>query len=55
MPRTDLGGILGKDPLIEGLIRHIQEFAKSVMKTGSKVQEPKTYNKVINNSVNGNS
>ena len=54
LPSTDLGKISGKNPSVEGLIRLIQEFFKSVAKTSRKVREPKTYNEIINNFVNGN-
>ena len=38
----------------DGLIRLVREFTKSVTNIISKVQEFKTYNKVINNSNHGN-
>lgn len=53
-PKTDLGRILGKNSLRDGLIRPIYKFIKSVTKTNNKVQKPKTYNKVINNPIYGN-
>ena len=38
----------------EGLVRPAQEFAKSVTETSSKVREPKTYDKAINDPISGN-
>lgn len=52
-PRIDLGRILGKNHS-DGLIRLMKELVKLVTKTYSKLHEPKTYNKVINNSINEN-
>lgn len=40
------------NPLLVG--RLTQEFAKSVIKTRSKVRESKTYNEAINNIVHEN-
>ena len=51
--RTDPSGTLGENPS-DGLIRPAQELAKSVTETSSKVHEPKTYNKAVNNPINGN-
>ena len=53
-PRTNLGGTSGNNPPAEGLVKLALEFAKSVPKTGSKVQESKTYNKVISNPIHEN-
>lgn len=52
-PRTDLGGISSKN-LLDRLVKLMQKLAKSVTKTSSKVREPKTYNKAVNNSINRN-
>lgn len=54
MPRIDLGGISGKNPLEDELVRSAYEFAKSVTKTSSKIREPKTYNEAINDPIYGN-
>lgn len=54
MPKLNLGGILGKNSLTEGLGKSMQEFAKSVTETSSKVRESKTYNETINDYVNKN-
>lgn len=40
--------------LANGLVTLAQEFAKSVTKTSSKVQKPKTYDKAINNLIHKN-
>lgn len=40
--RTDQGETSGKNTS-EELVRYAREFAKSVTKTSSKVQKPKTY------------
>ena len=53
-PKTDLGGTSSKNPLRDGLVRPMHKFAKSVIKTSSKVQEPKTYDEVINDPIHGN-
>ena len=53
-PRIDLGEILGKNPLGDGLVRPARKFAKSVTETNSKVREPKTYDKAINDPIHGN-
>ena len=53
-PRTDLGGTSGKNPLRDGLVRPVREFAKSVTEISSKVQEPKIYNEAINDPIHGN-
>ena len=51
-PRTNLVGIKNKNsPVRERLVRPIYRVAKSVTKTSSKVQEPKTFNKVINDFI----
>ena len=52
-PRTDLGGTSGKN-LSDKLVRLAQELAKLVIETSNKVHKPKTYNKTINNPINGN-
>lgn len=52
-PKTDLNRTSGKNP-INGLIRPAQELAKLVTKTSTKKQEPKTYDKVINNPIYDN-
>ena len=53
-PRTDLGGISGKNPLGDGLVRLAYEFAKSVTEISSKVREPKTYDEAINDPIHEN-
>ena len=53
-PMTDQGWILDENLLVERLVRPVQEFAKSVIETSSKVQEPKTYNEAINKPIHGN-
>lgn len=51
-PKTDLRGTLGKNLLVkDGLVRFVYKSAKSVTKTSSKVQEPKTYNKATHNLI----
>ena len=50
---TDLGGTSGKNPA-DGLVGPTRELAKSVTKTSSKVQEPKTYDEAINDPIHGN-
>ena len=52
-PRTNLGGILGKNPVDE-LVRLMREIAKLVIKTSSKVREPKIYDKAISDTIYGN-
>lgn len=49
--KTDLGQILGKNHLRNRLVRFAFEFAKSVAKTSTIVEESKTYNETINDSV----
>ena len=50
-PRTNLGWTIGEN-LSDGLVRPVHfEFAKSVTETSSKMREPKTYNKAINDLV----
>lgn len=51
--RIDLGWTSGKNP-INGLVKPMQELAKSVTKTNSKVREPKIYDEAINNSIHRN-
>ena len=53
-PRTDLDETSGKNLLGDGLVRSAYEFAKSVTETSSKVQEPKTYDEVINDLIHKN-
>ena len=53
-PKTDLGGISGKTPLGDRLVRPAYKFAKWVTETSSKVHEPKTYNEAINDPIHGN-
>ena len=53
-PRTNLGGISGKNSLGDGLVRLVYKFAKSVTETSSKVPEPKTYDEAINDPIHGN-
>lgn len=48
--RTNLGRTSSENPL-ERLMRPVQEFAKSITETSSKLCKPKTYNKAINNAV----
>lgn len=52
-PKTDLGGISGKNPS-DGLVKPTRELAKSVTKTSSKVREPKTYDEAVNDPINRN-
>ena len=52
-PKTDLDGTFDKNPA-DGLIRPMRELAKFVTKTSSKVREPKTYDKTINDIFQGN-
>lgn len=50
MPKIDrLGRTIGKSP--KGLVKPEYEFAKSVTRTSSKVDEPLTYNETLNNSI----
>ena len=49
--KTNLSGILGKNSLRNRLIRPVYKFSKSVLETSSKMREPKTYNKAINNLI----
>ena len=51
--RADLDGTLGKN-LADGLVRPVQELTKAVTETSSKLREPKTHDKAINNPVHGN-
>ena len=49
--KTNLGGTIGENPS-DGLVRPMHfEFAKSVTETSSKMGEPKTYDKAINDSI----
>ena len=52
-PKTDPSKTSGKNPL-NGLIKPLQELAKSVTETSSKVRKPKTYNEAVNNQINEN-
>lgn len=52
-PKTDLDEIWSKN-FLDGLIKLVQEFAKSITKINSKVHKPKTYNEPINNLINKN-
>lgn len=51
MPRIDLHRTSSKNPLGDGLVKPARKFAKSVTETGSKVQELKTYDEVINDLI----
>lgn len=53
-PRTDLGRRSDKNHLVNRLVRLAHKFAKSVIKTNSKMQKSKTYDEVINNLVHRN-
>lgn len=53
-PRDDLSKTSSKNSLGDGLVRPMYEFAKSVTEISSKMQEPKIYNKAINNLIYGN-
>ena len=52
-PRTNLGETSGKN-LANRLVRPARELAKSLTETSSKVREPWTYDKAINDPVHGN-
>lgn len=52
-PRTNLGETSNKN-LSDELVRSVQELAKSVIETSSKVRELKIYNEAINNPINRN-
>ena len=52
-PMTDLDRISGKN-LTNRLVRLVQELAKLVTETNSKMQEPKTCDEAINNPIHGN-
>lgn len=52
--KTDLSKISSKNSL-KGLVKPMYKFAKLVIKTNNKVQEPKTYDQAINNLVYKNS
>lgn len=52
-PRIDLGRTLGKN-LSDGLVKPMQELAKSVTETSSKVCKPKTYDEAVNDLINRN-
>lgn len=56
LPRSskiDLGVTSGKN-LLDGLVKPVQELAKSVTEISSKVRKPKTYNEAVNNQINRN-
>ncbi len=53
-PKIDLVEIIDKNSLEDGLIRPMYKFTKSVIKIDSKMGQPNTYNKVINNLIYGN-
>ena len=40
---------------MEGSVQSMQEFAKSVIETSSKMREPKTYDEAINSPMYSNS
>lgn len=48
--KIDLNRTSNKNPL-EELVKPMQEFAKLVIKTNSKIHKPKTNNKAINNTI----
>ena len=49
-PKIDLGMISSKNCLLEDkLVSLVYKTIRLVIKTSSKAQEPKTYDKVINN------
>lgn len=52
--RTNLGRTSNKNFLGDRLIKSVYKFAKLVIETNSKVQEPKTYNKAINDLIHRN-
>ena len=52
-PRKDLDGTSSENPS-DRLVKLMQDVAKSVTETSSKVRKPKTYNEAINNPINGN-
>lgn len=49
--KIDLDGTSSKNPLRNGLVRPLHKFAKLITKTNSKMQELKTNDKIINNSI----
>ena len=51
--KTNLDETLSKNP-VNGSLRLVQEIAKSVTETSSKMREPKTYDEAINDSIYGN-
>lgn len=54
-PKRDLGKILSKNLLVrDKLVSPISECAILVTETNSKVREPITYNKAIDNPINDN-
>lgn len=54
-PRTDLGGILGKNLLVRNrLVRLTYKLARSVTAISSKVQKSKTYNEAISDLLHSN-
>lgn len=52
--KLDLDKILGKNCLRNELIRPTYKFARLVLKTSSKVQEPKIYDEIISNHIYDN-
>lgn len=52
-PRTDLSKTSSKNTL-DGLVRPIQELAKSVTGTSIRVRESKAYDEAVNNPINRN-
>lgn len=53
-PRTNPGGTLSKKHPTDRLVRPTHKFAKLVTKTSSKVREPKSHSKVINDCIHRN-
>ena len=52
--RTDLGVASSKNSLLgDRLVNLVYKTARLVIETSSKVQEPKTYDKIINDPFNG--
>lgn len=54
MPRTDLDKISSKNFLENKLVKPAYKFTKSIIKTSSKIHEPKTYDDAINDFIYGN-
>lgn len=53
-PKTHLGGTSSKNPLRDGLVKPVHKFAKLVTGISSKMRDPKTYGKAINDYIYGN-